>query len=85
MGNIVSPAQQSKVSKLKGIISLLTTQQRKIRNARAKEHTSLKRLSVRMQSLTRKYNTILSKGDVFDMVQDDMLQVDIVCIPLSMF
>mgnify|MGYP000156136907 CR=1 FL=1 len=84
MGNIVSPAQQSKVSKLKGIITLLTAQQRKIRNARTKEYTCLKRLSNRMQCLTRKYNTSSSNGDRFEMVEDDMLQVDgyvyLVCV-----
>lgn len=84
MGNIVSPAQQSKVSKLKGIIALLTAQQRKIRNARTKEYTCLKRLSNRMQCLTRKYNTSSSNGDRFEMVEDDMLQVDgyvyLVCV-----
>ena len=74
MGNVISPVQQSNVSKLKGIARVLNTQQIKIRTARSRECISLKRTSMRLQNMTKKYNK-LQNCDLQDIAQDDMRQV----------
>jgi len=75
MGNIFIPIQHSKVSKLKGIIRLLTSQQRKIRSARTNEYTRLKRLYRQMQTLTQKYSRDAKTCSSNDLIHDDIRQV----------
>jgi len=74
MGNIVTPAQQSKVSKLKSIVKTLTNQQRKIRTARTSEYVTLKRLYTQIQKLTQKKSAHGNRANG-DMMQDDIRQV----------